>query len=764
MSWAPAPAGCGRKGHLRLKRATAIGFATSLSAATTVDEVDAAIRTGLAPVLDASGATLGTIDQDLRELRLHLRDLIPGEIAARYERLPLDRAGPLTDVLKTGEMLVLSGFEDWARHTSQRVVDDARAAGLETLAAVPLVDRSGRAVAMLLVAWNREMVLDEAILATLGTVAELCEQTLERARATDLATERALRLAELAEVLAEAMSVQEVLEVVTARGPAPLGASATSFGLIDADAAVLRTYHGPDVAEDVRERYTDPPLDAPLAFTEAALRGEPVLLCDFEAYAARYPEGAEVTARLGFGARAALPVKTGSGHVIGSIVHAWAGPRIFDDTLVSTLSTIAGMAGQAIERARLVEQIQAESARHEALASLAELLASARTSDQVASVVAVHAGPVAGASSANLALLEPRTGHLRVHHHPSLAPSVQERYRTVRADAPIPHVDAIRDRTLLVYQDLESFGGSYPHLVRDLEEAGRQACAVVPLMTGRGDPIGALGLAWDEPIEIGAPERSVLADIGELCSQALERAKLSDAEHHLVTTLQQSVLVPLPQMAGLDLASRYLPAARHIGMGGDWYQGIILDEEQYAVIVGDVAGHGITAVGDMAQLKAVMSALVRLGRPLPEVFAETTALLRSGSRSVTATAVVAVVHLGRGELTYAAAGHLPPLMRTPAGEVVELGEARYPLLGVGSDQSGVGTVPFPVGSTLVVYTDGLVERRREAIDRSIGRLEGALRGADTDDADQLASQLMALNLSTVEPDDDVALVVVTRTA
>ena len=211
----------------------------------------------------------------------------------------------------------------------------------------------------------------------------------------------------------------------------------------------------------------------------------------------------------------------------------------------------------------------------------------------------------------------------------------------------------------------------------------------------------------------------------------------------MVTTLQDSVLTRLPPGSGLDVAARYLPAADYVGLGGDWYQGIALDDGRYAVIVGDVAGHGITAVGDMAQLKAVMGALVRIGLPLGDVFRETTSLLRHAGRPVTATALIALVDAAQGQVAYAAAGHPPALVRTPDGAVSELRDGRQPLLGVVTDATAEAAVhDFPLGSTLVVYTDGLVERRREALDRSIDRLATELGSVTAGDADSLASQLI----------------------
>lgn len=746
-----------------MKRATALSFATALSAAGTVDEVDEVIRTRLPSLVEAAGAILGIIDRDERIIHVRQPELIPDDIAARYEHVPLEAAGPFRQVIETRELLVLHDQDDWRRRTPPAVAEDAIASNLATTVFVPLVSSDGEAVAAIAVAWTEVVELTDPTIATLRIVADLCEQTLERAHATDQATARATQLARLAELLADAMTVKDVLETVTRMGQAPVGATATSIGLVDEAAGLLRTHHGSSVTAAVKDRYRDPQLEEPLAFTDAARLGLPVLVGTYEEYVERYPDSADSIAELGFGARAAVPVRSAGGHVIGSIVHAWPGPRTFDATLVSMLTTIADMAGQAIERARLVEQIQLDSARHEALASLAELLASSRTSRQVAEVVAVHTAVVVGADSANLALVDESTSSLEVHHNPSLAHELSERYSNLALDAAVPHADALREGAMLVFEDLDQFAARYPHLLDDFKAAGRQACAVVPMLDSGGAPLGAIGFAWTDPATIDPCTRAILRDVSDLCSQALERARLSDAEHRLVTTLQESVLRPLSGMPGLDVAARYLPAARHIGMGGDWYQGIALDDRRYAVIVGDVAGHGITAIGDMAQLKAVIGALVSVGSPLGEIFRETTRLLRSGDRAVTATALIAIVDVEADELTYAVAGHPPPLLRGPDGRVDELLEGRQPLLGVSTDAvCEVARCPFPLGSTFVAYTDGLVERRRESMDRSIDRLAGDLRGTGMTDAEHIASELLLANLATSEPDDDVALVVVRR--
>jgi serine phosphatase RsbU (regulator of sigma subunit) len=255
-----------------------------------------------------------------------------------------------------------------------------------------------------------------------------------------------------------------------------------------------------------------------------------------------------------------------------------------------------------------------------------------------------------------------------------------------------------------------------------------------------------------------------LGSVADLCAQALERAQLSDAEHRLVNSLQDSLLVPLPRAEGLATSGRYLPAARSVGMGGDWYEGILLPDGRYVTVVGDIAGHGITAVGKMAQLRSVIGALATLETPLDELFPLATTVGPVHDLTI-ASAVVTIIDPATATLRYACAGHPPPLLRMPDGRVVALEDGRQPLLGIPMAARPAGEHPFPPGTTLVCYTDGLVERRGETIDDSVARLTAILGDLPEDlDADELADAILLRCVPNRDQTDDVALVVVTNIA
>ena len=198
-------------------------------------------------------------------------------------------------------------------------------------------------------------------------------------------------------------------------------------------------------------------------------------------------------------------------------------------------------------------------------------------------------------------------------------------------------------------------------------------------------------------------------------------------------------------------------------MGGDWYEGITLPDGRFDVVVGDVAGHGVEAVGQMAQLRAVIGALAALDRAIGDVFPMTTSLPQSG-RTIVASSVLVQLDVSAGTLSYVCAGHPPPIVRAPGGSVTVLDKGRQPLLGLPiEDAEPPGTATFPPGSVLVAYTDGLIERRERPFDDSVAALVLELERIDSADPERIADHLLERCLGGEAPDDDVALVVVVRT-
>ncbi|MEV8455633.1 SpoIIE family protein phosphatase [Streptomyces sp. NPDC052095] len=229
----------------------------------------------------------------------------------------------------------------------------------------------------------------------------------------------------------------------------------------------------------------------------------------------------------------------------------------------------------------------------------------------------------------------------------------------------------------------------------------------------------------------------------------------------------QEAMLPAPHMAGRHpVAVRYRPAVRALEVGGDWYDLVELPGDRLGVAVGDVVGHGLSAATVMGQLRSALSAASRsCGGParaleILELYADSVV----GAENTTVAS--AVVDWDARRITYSVAGHLPPALLRGDGTVEFLDRATDPPLGARCDLGPwpQETVPFTEGAFLVLYTDGLVERRNEDIDTGLARLADALsrhHGAvGGGGAEALADALLAELLPGAGADDDTALVIV----
>ncbi|MEU0457504.1 SpoIIE family protein phosphatase [Streptomyces sp. NPDC006129] len=211
-----------------------------------------------------------------------------------------------------------------------------------------------------------------------------------------------------------------------------------------------------------------------------------------------------------------------------------------------------------------------------------------------------------------------------------------------------------------------------------------------------------------------------------------------------------------------NIAVRYLPATRSLNVCGDWYDVVDLPPDRYAAAVGDVVGHGLQAAAVMGMLRSALSAAIR-AIPSPAQALEVLGLYaRSVDGAMAATAVKVLIDTRSRLLIYSNAGHLPPVLLHADGTCELLDQATDPPLGarpyhVPRPQAGL---PYTPGDTLVLYTDGLVERRDEDIDAGLGRLTSVLSRHSGLAPDSLADAVLdRLGVTSGAP-DDIALVVI----
>ncbi|MEU6871325.1 SpoIIE family protein phosphatase [Streptomyces sp. NPDC046751] len=248
-------------------------------------------------------------------------------------------------------------------------------------------------------------------------------------------------------------------------------------------------------------------------------------------------------------------------------------------------------------------------------------------------------------------------------------------------------------------------------------------------------------------------------------AEAAERLRTSERRHReTAVTLQRSLLPQeLEQPDDLRIAATYQPGGTDAAVGGDWYDVITLGAGRTALVIGDVMGRGVRAAAVMGQLRTAVRAYARLDLPPHEVLQLLDGLAAEIDASQIATCAYAVHDPNEGRLVYSSAGHLPILVCHEDGTVHRAEDPTGPPLGTGGWIHTSGTIGLPPGSTAVLYTDGLVERRSEDIDEGVAALERALSGAKG--SPQVVCDRLIRSLGvTAEHDDDVAVLVVQHPA
>jgi serine phosphatase RsbU (regulator of sigma subunit) len=224
------------------------------------------------------------------------------------------------------------------------------------------------------------------------------------------------------------------------------------------------------------------------------------------------------------------------------------------------------------------------------------------------------------------------------------------------------------------------------------------------------------------------------------------------------------VEVPATVRATVRVAVRYRPASDALRVGGDWYDVADLGQGRLAVAVGDVVGHGLRAAAVMGQLRSALSALTVADVGPAAAMTALDRVARHSPDATASTAVKVVIDPALDLAIYSSAGHLPPLILRRNGTVQALDQALGPPLAVTqrTETRPLGTASLGLEDTLVLYTDGLVERRGEPLDRGIARLEAALVRHRHLGVEALADQLLAELPPRSALRDDIALVVLRR--
>jgi PAS domain S-box-containing protein len=313
-------------------------------------------------------------------------------------------------------------------------------------------------------------------------------------------------------------------------------------------------------------------------------------------------------------------------------------------------------------------------------------------------------------------------------------------------EALAPVVDEARPVTLADFSD---------GLDAALAAEQPRAVMAAPLPIG-GEIAGAVELSLCSSRRWTADEESLLIVMTDRVGLAIANARAYERELGTVETLQRSLLpADLPEPEGVKVAARYLPGGAKVG--GDWYDALELGDGSLGVAMGDVVGHGLGAAALMAQLRHATRAYALEGHPPGAVLDRLDRLVRSLEGGQMATLLYLAFEPDRSKMRLASAGHVPPLLVGPDGKAEFLDGAPDPPLGVFETPSHSEVeIALEPDSTLILYTDGLVEQRGISIDVGLEALRAAAMDPG-EDPKALCDRLLDAMLEVHHPRDDVAL-------
>ncbi|HEX3468865.1 MAG TPA: SpoIIE family protein phosphatase [Candidatus Elarobacter sp.] len=286
---------------------------------------------------------------------------------------------------------------------------------------------------------------------------------------------------------------------------------------------------------------------------------------------------------------------------------------------------------------------------------------------------------------------------------------------------------------------------------------GEQSFLSASLDGGAGLP-GFLLVEAPHDVDVERDDETdvVLLQYARAAANAIKNVRSLDVERQIALTLQRSLLPVVPPIAGIDVAVRYEASAEHSEVGGDFYEIFPLDEDRVAFAIGDVVGHSLDAATVMAELRTGIRSYILEGHGPTETIQRLDRLLARFHPGVTATVCCAILDLRSGMCELANAGHPPALLSS--GEDVAFLPVGGTLLGVDAPPAAPHVFALLPDDVLVLYTDGLVERRGEDIDIGLARLAAAVRGRDGDLNDLCEHLLRAAGPPSRT--DDIALVAI----
>jgi GAF domain-containing protein len=545
------------------------------------------------------------------------------------------------------------------------------------------------------------------------------------ASAADANDARLARLGRVTAELAAARDFDAVIEIVISHVADAVNAAVSTLSVL-ADPQTLTLVGIRGGQPDTEKVWATYPLSADLPACEAVRTGQVVTASSraeiehrYPALSGQLPEDRSVLC---------LPLAV-SGQPLGVIGLVFAGSWTPVARELDFLRIFADTCAQAVLRVRAVDEAGTRAAQLTFLADASAELASSLDYRSTLTNVARLAVPQLADWCAVHILQDGALQTLAVTHVDpdkiAWANELQQRY-PADPDAETGAPNVVRTGVSELYPEITdemlvagAIDAEHLRLTRDLN---LRSALIVPLRA-RGRVLGAITLVRAEtPQRYSPADLAVAEDLGRRAGLAIDNADLHSQTRQVALQLQRAVLPErLDDIPGWDIATHSSPAAQS-EVGGDFYDAVGLPDGRLVVFIGDVMGHGVPAAAAMAQMRAAVRAFISNDPDPSSVVSRLDGMSELFKTSELVTLAFLVVDPGRQALSVVNAGHCPPLVVTARGtaEYVQAPASRP--IGAGHDDRTATTHPFPPGSTLLLFTDGLIERRGEDIDSSLARL------------------------------------------
>lgn len=356
-------------------------------------------------------------------------------------------------------------------------------------------------------------------------------------------------------------------------------------------------------------------------------------------------------------------------------------------------------------------------------------LVEARTAQEIADAVGEVVRATAGWFGVVLGVADPVESVLQQYWCAPLRDSISARYTRIPLVLDTPQTRAVRTTTPVFVPDAATLKVQFPGPFREMHTDGLGPVIALPLTSPDGQVLGALALMWTDDVAFGPPERELAERVAEVTSAAVSRVHAGARERLVAVALQNAFLTLGVHSREAVVGAQYRSSDRALQIGGDWYDAIERPDGRVFVTVGDTVGSGLDAAAAMGRLRS-SSAITALQTVDPaRVLQYLDEYAAHVPGATMATVAIAVYEPARRRVKYVCAGHPPPMLVKPSGAVEPLWGARsWPLdVDVDSRRPPPAAAAFPAGSTLLLYTDGLIERRGENLDHGLDLLTASLR-------------------------------------